>query len=109
MKLPPDLDLIWRGNPLPAESLIMATYKAGQDSRQAEITELLGQADWQERLTERAQDAERKNAALRAVLEHIRRCVRWEKSMNAAVVCIHEGSATMADIDAALLAGNDKP
>ena len=29
MSLPPDLDAIWRGNPLPPESLILATYNAG--------------------------------------------------------------------------------
>jgi len=39
---------------------------------------------------------------LRAALEHIRRCVRYEPSMNARVVIIHEGSSTMDQIDAAL-------
>jgi hypothetical protein len=29
MTLPPELDAIWRGNPLPPESLILATYNAG--------------------------------------------------------------------------------
>lgn len=44
------------------------------------------------------------DSAVRAALEHIRRCVRFEPSMNARVVVIHEGSATMDQIDAALAA-----
>lgn len=37
-----------------------------------------------------------------AVLEHIRRCVRFDPASGQAFVQIHEGSATMADIDAAI-------